>query len=138
MPGQDRKAVQRAKKKARKEGLKHKYMPVIVGTDGAKTLLFSRFAIERPGPGYCHFPVERDDEYYRQMTAERLRVVYKAGKARKLWTKIRERNEVLDCRVLAGAAIKILNPVWSSLHTAAPVAAAPRPGRRVRSAGIRR
>lgn len=139
MPGQDRKAVQRAKRKARKEGTAFKYMPVVVGVDGAKTLLYSRLALSKPGPGYCHFPVERDEEYFKQLTAERWRMVHKNGKSTGTWVKVRERNEALDCRVLAVAGVKILNPLWNALQQGNVVQLPNKPrGRRVRSRGITR
>ena len=40
------------------------------GTDTAKELIYGRLKIEDPGAGYCNFPVDRDDEYYRQLVGE--------------------------------------------------------------------
>jgi phage terminase large subunit GpA-like protein len=86
-----------------------------IGVDDAKGIIYARLQIEEPGPGYCHFPTDRDEEYFAQLTAEKLMVKYYRGFPRKEWVKSRQRNEALDCRVLAFAALKILNPVWSAI-----------------------
>jgi len=86
-----------------------------IGVDDAKGIIYARLAIEEPGPGYCHFPRERDEEYFAQLTAEKLVIKFSRGFPRKEWVKSRQRNEALDCRVYALAALKILNPVWSAI-----------------------
>jgi len=86
-----------------------------IGVDDAKGIIYARLQIELPGPGYCHFPVDRDEEYFAQLTAEKLTVKYHRGFPRKEWVKSRARNEALDCRVYAYAALRILNPVWSAI-----------------------
>ena len=80
-----------------------------VGVDTAKDVLFSRMRIAEPGPGYMHFPLSRSDEYFRQLTAEKLVTRYHKGFARREWVKIRPRNEALDVRVYSMAALGILN-----------------------------
>jgi phage terminase large subunit GpA-like protein len=87
-----------------------------VGVDDAKGIIYARLAIEEAGPGYCHFPMERDAEFFAQLTAEKLMTKFYKGYPRKEWVKTRPRNEALDCRVLAFAALKILNPVWSAIE----------------------
>lgn len=86
-----------------------------VGVDDAKGLVYSRLRICEQGPGYCHFPLERDEEYFAQLTAEKVVTKFVRGFPRKEWTKTRARNEALDMRVYALAALTILNPVWQSL-----------------------
>lgn len=86
-----------------------------IGVDDAKGIIYARLQIEIPGPGYCHFPADRDEEYFAQLTAEKLTVKFYKGFPRKEWVKSRSRNEALDCRVYAFAALKILNPVWSAI-----------------------
>lgn len=87
-----------------------------VGVDDAKGLIFARLRICEPSTaGYCHFPVERDEEYFAQLTAEKLVTKFVKGFPRKEWVKTRARNEALDLRVYALAALRILNPVWQSL-----------------------
>lgn len=87
-----------------------------LGVDAIKTLLFFRLAVEEEGPDYCHWP--RDPEsgydraYFDGLTSEK-RVVKSTPKGRKVeWVKKiqKGRNEPLDCRVYATAALVILNP----------------------------
>lgn len=80
-----------------------------VGVDTAKQLLYSRLKITEAGPGYCHFPESRNDEYFRQLTAEKVVTRYHKGFARREFVKTRPRNEALDVRVYAMAAFAILN-----------------------------
>lgn len=81
-----------------------------VGTDEAKIVVTRRLGLEQPGPGFCHFPDSRDPEYFHQLTAEKLQTRMVKGFAVREWHKTRDRNEALDCRVYALAALKILNP----------------------------
>ena len=81
-----------------------------VGVDEAKVVVQRRLGITSPGPGYCHFPAEREPEYFAQLTAEKLLTKYLRGFAVREWHKTRDRNEAFDCRVYALAALKILNP----------------------------
>lgn len=53
--------------------------------------------------GYCHFP-KYGEEYFKQLTAERLVTVKDKRAPHREWRKLRERNEALDCRVYARAA----------------------------------
>jgi len=79
-----------------------------VGTDTAKELLFARLKINEQGPGYCHFPLDRGEEYFRMLTAEKRVIRYFKGRARREWVKTRQRNEALDCRVYAMAALQVM------------------------------
>jgi phage terminase large subunit GpA-like protein len=94
-------------KKARKVDL------FLVATDEAKLVVMRRLANTTPGtPGYCHIP-ERDDlaEWCKQVTAEKLVVRYVKGQPVREWHKPEKaRNESLDCRVYALAALKIMQP----------------------------
>jgi phage terminase large subunit GpA-like protein len=55
-----------------------------------------------------HLPDWIDDEWLKQFVAEQLVTVKtKRGFARLEWQKLRERNEALDCRVYARAAVWI-------------------------------
>lgn len=82
----------------------------LVGTDEAKLVVMRRLALAEPGPGYCHFPVGRDADWFRQLTAEKLVTRYVKGFPVREWHKTEERNEALDCRVYALAALKIAAP----------------------------
>lgn len=91
-------------KKARKIDL------FLVGTDEAKLTVMRRLAVERPGPGHCHIPKTRGADWYQQLTAEKLVTRYVKGFPVREWHQTRPRNEALDCRVYALAALKIANP----------------------------
>jgi phage terminase large subunit GpA-like protein len=80
-----------------------------VGVDHAKESIYDRLRIEDPGPGYCHFPLGRDLEYFEELTAEKKYTSYRHGFPRREWRKDPgARNEALDCRVLAYAALHSL------------------------------
>lgn len=60
-------------------------------------------------PGYCHFPEEYGEKYFRQLTAEeRVPEKTRTGQRRYVW-KIPDgrRNEALDCRVYALGALYV-------------------------------
>lgn len=80
-----------------------------VGVDTAKELVYARLKMKEEGAGYCHFPLGRNEEYFRMLTAEKKVVKYFKGRPRREWVKIRQRNEALDCRVYATAALAVLN-----------------------------
>ena len=86
-----------------------------VGVDDAKTLLSARLKIRDEGAGYCHFPIERDEEYFLQITAEKVVTKYRRGFAYREWVKTRPRNEATDCRIYSHAGLKILNPNWQAI-----------------------
>jgi len=81
----------------------------IVGTDTAKGLLFSRLWLSEFGPGYIHFPRDVDDEWFKQLTAEKLMTKHVKGIPTRVWKQIRARNEALDCAVYAFASYASLN-----------------------------
>jgi len=82
----------------------------LVGVDEAKLSVMRRLAVQKPGPGYCHAPIDRDSDWFHQLTAEKLITRYVKGFPVREWHKTRPRNEALDCRVYAYAALKIANP----------------------------
>jgi len=91
-----------------------------LGVDTGKELLFSRLKIEHEGPGYCHFPRESDrgygEQYFKGLTSERLVTRYNKGKKRLIWEKRPgARNEPLDLRNYATAAMEIVNPDFEKL-----------------------
>lgn len=76
-----------------------------VGVDTAKERLYQQLKIDKPGPGYCHFPDRYGDEYFQGLTSEKYIVKYRKGHPYKIWFKKPSvRNEPLDCRVYAIAA----------------------------------
>jgi len=80
-----------------------------VGADTAKGILYSRLKITNSGPGCYHWPIETPDEYFIQLTAEKLVTRYVKGFPRQDWIlPTHKRNEALDCEVYAyAAAIRI-------------------------------
>lgn len=81
--------------------------PYIVGVDAAKEIVVARLRLADRGPGYCHFPTDRDLEYFRMLTAERIVKSYRRGLLIREWRKDPGvRNEALDCRVYAYAALQ--------------------------------
>lgn len=85
-----------------------------VGTDTAKSLIYSRLNNSEHGPGYMHFPTRKeagyDPEYFNQLTAEKATVKKRHGHPYRVWEKVRARNEALDLRVYNLAAFYSLNP----------------------------
>jgi phage terminase large subunit GpA-like protein len=84
-----------------------------VAVDEAKLIVMRRLAIEKEGPGYCHIPKDRENltEWCKQVTAEKLVIRYEKGQPIREWHKHEKaRNEALDCRVYALAALKIMQP----------------------------
>lgn len=85
-----------------------------IGVSTAKRELYSWLRQEAPldpgepmPRGWCHFP-EYGEEHFQQLTAEELRMVKVRGFPKWQWEKVRQRNEQLDCRVLARAALATL------------------------------
>ena len=103
--------------------------PELVGVDEGKILLYRRLMQQTIGPGYCHFPTERDEEYFAQLTAEKLVTRYRKGRPILEWVAQRPRNEALDCRVLAHAALLLFGTDKIPTDTK-PVPAAPPPARK--------
>jgi phage terminase large subunit GpA-like protein len=94
----------------------------LVGIDTAKESLYANLKVTEIGPGFCHFPsgylneqgvtVELktyDKDYFEQLTAEKLITEMDGMTPVRKWVKKRERNEALDCRVYAMAALDDLN-----------------------------
>lgn len=75
-----------------------------VGTDVAKGLVYSRLKLPDKGPGFCHFPIGLEEEYYLQLTAEKLVKRYVKGFPVYEWVNTRVANHALDCEVYALAA----------------------------------
>ena len=78
----------------------------VIGVNKAKQHVYARLMIEKPGPGFCHFPLGRSAEWYAQLTAEARKIKMTRGRQSVVWVKVRPRNEALDLRVYAYAAIQ--------------------------------
>lgn len=89
----------------------------LVGVDTAKEQVVHFLNLETEGPGYCHFPRKDayDSEYFKQLAAEKIITRATRGVKRREWRKTRARNEALDARAYALAALHILNPDFPRL-----------------------
>ena len=92
-----------------------------VDVDIAKDTVIGRLTIEPGQRGSAHWPLmpanERGEErygrsYFLGLTAEEKKT---RGDVRE-WVKIRERNEPIDTRVYAYAAMRILSPAWGKIR----------------------
>lgn len=85
---------------------KASFKPVILGVNSAKDVIRNRLHLEEIGPGYMHFPTDRDINYFAQLTSERSVVKTLGGQRFRVWELPPGRaNEALDCRVYAYAAL---------------------------------
>lgn len=86
-----------------------------VGVDSAKRSVYSYLNIDKPGPGYCHFPKTYGTDFFKQVTAESLIKTFdRSGYPFLKWHIPSGRpNEALDIRVynLAVLYINGLNKV---------------------------
>jgi len=117
-----------------------------VGTEIIKGTIFSRLNIKEKGPGYYHFPAGIEDEYFLQLTGEKLVTRFKDGIPFKKWVQTRARIEALDCEVYAYAAaclkgLSRMSPsAWDDLekniigdHKKSTTPAKPKPKKTVKS-----
>ena len=86
-----------------------------LGVDTGKETLLSRLKIDFEGEGYCHFPIDGeagyDETYFKGLTSEKRVIKYYKGRPKIEWVKRSgTRNEPLDLRNYATAALEILNP----------------------------
>jgi phage terminase large subunit GpA-like protein len=88
-----------------------------LGVDNIKELVTQRLKVGDPDKsGYCAFPMRYDDNYFRQLTAEELKVVFSRGRKRREWKQIRKRNEAFDLRVYNTAALEMTGVDLKSLR----------------------
>jgi phage terminase large subunit GpA-like protein len=79
-----------------------------VGSDTAKQTIYSRLQQSEPGPGTYHWPIGLGDDYFTQLTAEKLITRYSKGYPHQEWVMTGPHNETLDCECYAlAAAIRI-------------------------------
>lgn len=89
----------------------------MVGVDSAKDQVYAQLRIGLPGAGFCHFPTDRDERYFSGLTAETVVTKYTRGfPVREYRKRPGLRNEPLDCRVYAYAALCSLGRInWQAL-----------------------
>ena len=104
-----------------------KFRPFIIGVNAAKDAIRNRLHLTTPGPGYMHFPKERDANYFAQLTAERSILKVVGGRRFRVWDLPRGRaNEGLDCRVYAYAALSgLLHLGWKLNRLSAEITIQP-------------
>ena len=114
----------------------------IIGVDAGKALLYQRLKHPTKGPNYCHFPLNEtagyDEDYFKGLTAEKMVQRFRKGRAVVVWElkdSAHKRNEPLDLRNYATAALEITNPVLQKTEPGAEPARR-RTGRRRISEGI--
>ena len=93
-----------------------------LGVDAAKDAIYSRLKIDRPGPGFAHWPVADcyGPAYFAGLTCEQVRTRKVRGfDVREYFKPGGARNEPLDCRVYALAALCSRKINWQSLARAA-------------------
>lgn len=93
----------------------------VLGVDQGKATIISRLKINFEGDGYCHFPMKKEtgynEDFFEGITSESMRIVTKKGVRKVTWVKRPGvRNEPLDCRNYAMAAMEIFNPDFSYLE----------------------
>jgi len=86
-----------------------------IGTDSAKEAIFARLAAENELTT-LHFCSDLDEEYFKQLTAEKRVTKFVRGRKSLIWKQVRPRNEALDTLVYNFAAIYILNPNFDSIE----------------------
>ncbi len=92
------------------KGKKSRCILRTVNVDDTKTIIFNRLQIEKPGPGYSHFPLHYTDKHFEQLTnAEKIEKRKKGVLLGFDWIKTGP-DEQLDCRGYSLAALEYLNP----------------------------
>lgn len=94
---------------------------LILGVDSGKEMVVSRLSTVDEGPGYCHFPINKelgyDKKYIKGLNSEQRVTEIKNGKVVTKWVKKSgTRNEPLDLRVYNTAAVEILRPDFDVLE----------------------
>jgi phage terminase large subunit GpA-like protein len=98
---------------ARKRRLRHRkkkgFSPHLVSDYAAMALLAQRLALEKPGPGYMHFAKLAcfDEEFFAQLTSNRLEERKVRGVRILVWRQVRVRNETYDTWKMALAALRL-------------------------------
>jgi phage terminase large subunit GpA-like protein len=87
-----------------------------VGDDASKSLVFANLQNIEPGPGYCHFPMTYGDDFFDQLTAEKMITKMVRGYQTRVWKKVKLRNEALDIRKYAIVALRLINPNYRAIQ----------------------
>lgn len=88
-------------------------LQVTAYADELKDTVYGYLVVDSPGPGYSHFPNRAiyDHRYFAGLTAENRKIVIVNGQPKLKWENPSgARNEPLDCRCLALAALRFYAP----------------------------
>lgn len=94
----------------------------MLGVDQGKEMILSRLKTIDEGPGYCHFPINKERQYNETymkglVSEQKVMKFDKHGKPKFEWIKKSGvRNEPLDLRNYATAAVELLMPNWDVLE----------------------
>ncbi|MEX3690810.1 phage terminase large subunit family protein [Paraburkholderia sp. BR14263] len=82
------------------------FRPVVIGVNAAKDVIRNRLHIEEHGPGYMHYPADRDINFFAQLVSERSITKFVNGQKFRVWELQRGlANEALDLTVYNYAAL---------------------------------
>jgi phage terminase large subunit GpA-like protein len=103
----------------------HRVFLFLAYVDEIKSKIYGQLRVEREedgstGPGYCHFPIkdQYDPDHFQKLTAERTEPRRVLGRMLIGWVlPTGRRNEPLDCRCYAIAALNIVNPNFDLLRS---------------------
>lgn len=99
----------------------YKVKVFILGVDSGKEIVVTRLSTVDEGPGYCHFPINKECGYEEKVikgfNSEQRVTELRDGRAITKWkVKSGVRNEPLDLRVYNTAAVEILHPDFDILE----------------------
>lgn len=109
-----------------------------VGTSFLKSEIYGKLNMNLNDDGgfpawYCHFPTAYDAHYFKMLTAEQQQRRFVKGFAVYEWVKTFTRNEALDCRVYARAALSMMGAErwkleqWQIFERQSPIRNDPKP-----------
>ena len=90
---------------------------ITLGVDTLKGEVYEFLSQTDPGPGFLHFPLDRDANYYEGLTSETPMRKSVKGFPTIVWTiPDGKMNEPLDCRNYARGALEYRRPQWRVLQ----------------------
>lgn len=108
--------IGRTKSKSKKMKAKNTVWLYTIGVDAGKTKIMNDIKIQEAGPKFMHFPRDEergyDERYFSGLLSERMVLSKTKSANRWTWKKIpgHERNEPLDIRNYANAALRAIDP----------------------------
>ena len=94
----------------------------LFGVDAGKAAIMANLQVQEAGAKYCHFPLSEeagyDANYFSGLLSEQLVATKTKNGVALVWKKVpgHNRNEALDCRNYANAAVRIINPNMDALE----------------------